>query len=122
MNRDQLKSLRAFEDQKFTLGVRNGSNNPFSKVSLTLRVSSEDTTLASARYYRAEVSDLKAGESGPVPFTLDLSPLAERTENKSFLSGDQVQSRTVLEVQATTPEGISTVKTAVLPLSGDAPP
>ncbi|CAN5652882.1 hypothetical protein BH24ACT22_BH24ACT22_03110 [soil metagenome] len=119
MNRQQLESLEALSDQKLTLAVRNGSGDSYSKVSLTLRVSSEDTTLAKARYYRKEVNRLNAGESEPVPFSMDLSPLADLREDKSYLpaSEEQVRSRIILEVQATTPEGISTVKTAVLPFS-----
>ncbi len=100
--------------------VRNGSDDPFSKVSLTLRVSSEDTTLSGARYYRAEVNGLEAGESEPVPFPLDLSPLADLPGNGAPLSGDRAPSRIVLEFQATTPEGISRVKTAVLPFTEDS--
>ncbi|MGB3635913.1 MAG: hypothetical protein WA982_17885 [Rubrobacteraceae bacterium] len=110
--------MEAVEDQELTVAVRNGSGSSFSKVSLTLRVSSEDTTLARSRYYRAEVSELKPGESESVPFALDLSPLAAPRE-EVYAPGGPVQSRMVLEVQATTPEGISAVKTAVLPFSGD---
>lgn len=118
MNSEQLKSLETDANQELTLMVRNGSDSSFSKISLTLRVSSEDTTLARARYYRSEVSTLKSGDSKFVSFPLDLSPLADPGE-ENHLPENQVRSRIVLEVQATTPEGISTVKTAVLPFSGD---
>lgn len=119
IDRARLGSLEAFEDQELAVVVRNGSDNSFSKVSLTLRVSSEDTTLTRARYYRAEVSRLREEKSESVPFTLDLSPLAGLPENEARLPGDLIRNRVVLEIQATTPEGISTVKTAVLPFSDD---
>lgn len=121
INEDQLNSLEALPDQSFMLVASNRSQSDFSKVSLTLRVSSEDTALTSSRYYQAEVDDLGATESERFRFPLDLSPLAESREEGSAprSSGGQERRRVVLEVQATTPEGISAVKTVVLPLSGD---
>ncbi|CAN5642313.1 hypothetical protein BH24ACT21_BH24ACT21_00350 [soil metagenome] len=119
MNRDELESLEALAGQELTLVVENGSSNSFSEVSLTLRVSSEDTTLADSRYYQAKVNELEAGESERATFPLDLSPLADPREEGAYGSGSRGRSRIVLEVQATTPEGISAVKTAVLPFSDD---
>lgn len=120
MDEDRLGALEARKDQVLTLVVNNGSSNSFSEVSLTLRVSSEDTALAGARYYQAKVEDLEAGGSKPVRFPLDLSPISDSQERETYQPGDQERSRIVLEVQATTPEGISTVKTAVLPFSNES--
>jgi hypothetical protein len=120
VNRDRLKSLEALPDQQLMLVVANQSQSTFSKVSLTLRVSSEDTTLTNSRYYQASVNELKAGESEEVEFPLDLSPIsAPRGANISPANG-QERRRILLEVQATTPEGVSAIKTAVLPFSGDS--
>lgn len=116
---EELSSLESLEGQEFTLGVENSSSAPFTEVNLTLRVASEDTTLTDTRYYRAEVEELEADDARLVDFTLDLSPLADSRSGEIDQS-DQEQSRIVLEVQATTPEGISTVKTAVLPFSSDS--
>lgn len=117
MDEDQLETLEARTGQNLTVVVSNGSSSPFSEVSLTLRVSSEDTALGRARYYRAKVENLGAGDSEPVRFPIDLSPISGSREGESYQPGGQERSRVVLEAQATTPEGISTVKTAVLPFS-----
>ena len=117
MNEDQLSSLEARRGQELNLIVENGGSSSFSKVSLTLRVSSEDTALTGARYYQAKVENLEAGGSKPVRFPLDLSPISDAGGAETYQPEDQERSRVVLEVQATTPEGISTVKTAVLPFS-----
>ena len=119
MNKDELRALEARADQDLTLVVDNGNSESFSRVSLTLRVSSEDTTLSESRYYQAQVNELEAGETERVTFPLDLSPLAD-TQEETYEPGSQGRSRIVLEVQATTPEGISAVKTAVLPFSEDS--
>jgi hypothetical protein len=111
--------LRPLANQELILVVDNRSNNAFSKVSLTLRVSSEDTGLADSRYYQAEIDELEAGESERVTFPLNLSPLKDPREEGAYRAGNQDRSRIVLEVQATTPEGISAVKTAVLPFSDE---
>ncbi|CAN5852491.1 hypothetical protein BH23ACT11_BH23ACT11_09280 [soil metagenome] len=118
MDKGELRSLQTTRGQELTLVVLNDSSSSYSKVSLTLRVSSEDTSLAESRYYRAKVNNLRPGKSKPVRFPLDLLPLAD-ARDAAKRSGNQARSRVVLEVQATTPEGISTVKTAVLPFSSD---
>jgi hypothetical protein len=82
-------------------------------VNLTLEVSSENTALSDARYYRETVDELAAGKSTIVPFYLDLSP-----PEVSTLATTAVPEppRTIVEVRATTPTGVSATKTAILPL------
>lgn len=114
-NKDRLGSLKTLPAQKLSVNVKNQGSSIFSKVSLTLRVSSEDTRLSRSRYYQGQVSNLKAGGSETVQFELDLSPFSGSRKEDPLLPGNPERSRILLEVQATTPEGISTVKTAVLP-------
>ncbi|HZY64362.1 MAG TPA: hypothetical protein VFE21_00560 [Rubrobacteraceae bacterium] len=120
MGKEQLESFEARPDQAFYLVVSNQGESAFSKVNLTLRVSSEDTALSRSRYYRAEIEQLKAGGSKTAQFSLDLSPFSEPRNQSTYQAGSEGRNRTILEVQATTPEGISVVKTAVLPLAEDS--
>jgi hypothetical protein len=107
-----LTTLAPLPQQRFDLTVENVGSEDLSDVSLTVEVSSENTGLSDASYYRKTVEKLPAGESTIVPFYLDLStPQAGLT---STIVPEP--PRTIVEVRATTPEGVSAVKTAILPL------
>ena len=114
LQRDQLSNLQPLGDQRLSFRVKNGSESNFSQVSVTMRVSSDNTAFGESRYYRAEIENLKSGGSKPVRSRIDLSPF-EATQGQMSGSDSEDENRIILEVQATTPEGISSVKTAVLP-------
>ncbi len=108
----QLAALTALPGQRLDLTVENVGDEDLSNVNLTLEVSSENTALSEARYYRKTVEKLAAGESTVVPFYIDLStPAAGLT-----VPDTPEPPRTIVEVRAATPEGVSAVKTAILPL------
>jgi hypothetical protein len=111
LDEDQLASLRALPDQKLEVRVENSGDEVLSDVNLTMEVSSENTALSDARYYRETVDTLAAGRSVTVRFNLDLSAPEETNPHASPES-----PREILEVRATTPTGVSAVKTAILPL------
>jgi hypothetical protein len=111
LDEDQLASLRALPDQRLEVGVENPGDENLSDVNLTLEVSSENTALSDARYYREKVDTLAAGGSATVYFYPNLS------EGESTIPANLPEPpRKILEVRATTPTGVSAVKTAILPL------
>jgi hypothetical protein len=111
LDEGELTSLRALPDQRLDLNVENLGDEDLSSVNLTLEVSSEDTALSDARYYRQTVDELPAGESVPVSFYLDLS--AQEGTNPAAVPETP---RKILEIRATTPTGVSAIKTVILPL------
>jgi hypothetical protein len=111
LDEGQLASLEALPGQRLDLRVENTGDEDLSDVNLTLEVSSENTALSDASYYRQTVDKLAAGESDTVSFYVDLS-IREGTN----LAAVPEPPRTIVEVRATTPTGVSTVKTAILPL------
>ena len=114
LEEDRLSSLRPVQDQRLQFRVKNGSGRSFSQVSVTVRVSSDNTAFGESRYYRVKIDDLKSGQSKPVESRVDLSPFEDPGERPDrSAAGDE--ERIILEVQATTPEGLSSVKTAILP-------
>ena len=113
LDEGELASLRALPDQRFEVGVQNPGDEDLRDVHLTLEVSSENTALSDARYYRETVSSLAPGRAVAVPFYIDLSA----PEGTSLaVPPAHEPPRTILEVRATTPTGVSAVKTAVVPL------
>ncbi len=112
LNRDRLASLKPAPDQELLLTVENAGGKDFPNVNLTLESSSEDTANPNSRYYRRTLRDLKAGENVEVSFLLDLSgqPQASGAPTASDERSE------ILEIRATTPEGVSVVRTAILPL------
>ena len=112
LNRDRLSSLEAAPDQELLLTVENAGGKDFSNVNLTLEASSEDTANPRSRYYRRTLRDLKAGERIEVGFLLDLSKPPEGSVAPTASEG----RAEILEIRATTPEGVSEVRTAILPL------
>jgi hypothetical protein len=112
LNRDRLASLESAPDQELLLTVENAGGKDFSNVNLTLEASSEDTANPRSRYYRRTLRDLKAGERMEVGFLLDLS---KPPEGSAAPTASEERSE-ILEIRATTPEGVSEVRTAILPL------
>ena len=110
LDEDQLAALEALPNQNLDLVVENGGQRSLSDVNLTLEVSSENTALTDASYYRRTFEELSAGEAVKVDFVLDLSPPAQT------VPGQPEPPRTLLEIRATTPDGVSAVRTVILPL------
>ncbi|MDQ3638851.1 MAG: hypothetical protein M3426_12800, partial [Actinomycetota bacterium] len=81
---------------------------------LTLDVVSENTARPNKRSYQQTLGPLAPGEATEVGFEIDLSlPMPAGTSEKAN-PGSEGQTREILEILATTPEGASAVKTAVL--------
>ena len=115
LNQDRLASLRALPGQELVLGVRNVGDEDLSDINLTLEVSSENTALSDARYYRKSIDELPAGRRVDVPFYLDLSA-ASTVSSSASASVVPEPPRKIIEVRATTPGGVSTIKTAIVPV------
>jgi hypothetical protein len=115
LNQNRLASLRALPGQELEVGVRNAGDEDLSHVNLTVEVSSENTALSDARYYRDNVNELPAGSSVPVLFYLDLSQ-TESTMGTTSAPAAPEPPRKIIEVRATTPEGESAIKTAIVPV------
>ena len=105
----RLERLERGPGQRLALNVQNASEEELPVVNLTLVITSENTLRPRPRYYWAATENLAPGATTAVEFEIDLSPpmLAES-------SPDPQESREILEIRATTPEGDSAVKTAVL--------
>ena len=112
LDEDRLASLEPHEEgQSLGLTVENGGDKALSDVDLILGVSSENTARSDPRYYRRTVERLPVGGSVPVRFEIDLSS----TGGTSATAAAAEPARRILEVRASTPEGVSTVRTAILP-------
>lgn len=109
LDRDRLLSMPPLPQQEMDVEVINAGREGLQKINVTIRVFSEDTTLPEARYYRKELELLAPGESATAAFAVDLSPFEETTEE------DSKRARKIIEVRATTPSGISAVRTVILP-------
>jgi hypothetical protein len=116
LNQERLASLRALPEQELAVGVRNAGGEDLSDVHLTLEVSSENTALSDARYYRKTIGELPAGSRVDVPFNLDLSAAVSTTSSNASASAVPESPRKIIEVRATTPGGVSAVKTAIVPV------
>ena len=113
LDEGELASLRARPDQRLDVGVKNSGDESLTDVHLILEVSSENTALSDARYYRQTVDPLDAGESTTVSFYLDLST---QEDTSPTVPAVPESPRTIVEVRATTPTGVSAIKTVILPL------
>ena len=111
LNADQLASLKPKPDQSLDLTVRNESSTPLTNLNVTLSVSSENTALSGSRYYRQMVEKVPATGTADVSFGLNLSEPKQRVTGRPASE----PAREILEIKATTPEGISTTKTVILP-------
>ena len=110
---DQLASLRSVPGQSLGLTVRNEGEAPLSNVNVTLSVSSENTALSASRYYRQTVAKVPARGATDVRFGFDLSEPKQRVTGRPASE----PAREILEFKATTPGGVSTTKTVILPPS-----
>ena len=113
LDQDRLVSLKARPGQSLDLTVKNEGDRDLEDINLTLGVSSENTALSDPRYYHRKVESLPAGESVPVRFEFDLAAL-EQTASASPPAAPE-PSRKILEIRATTPRGVSAVRTVILP-------
>ena len=111
LDTEQLESLRPRPDQSLDLVVKNEGGRPISDVNVTLSVSSENTALSNPRYYRQTLGKVPAGEAEDVDFGFDLSEPEQRVTGRPASE----PARNILEIKAATPEGISTVRTVILP-------
>jgi hypothetical protein len=111
---DRLEGLERESGQKLALNVENVGDEELSSVDLALGVASENTAQPQARYYQEKVEELPPGEEKSVEFELDLSPPVQTESREAASSIDSQERREILEIKATTPEGDSAFKTAVL--------
>ena len=111
LNPERLASLKPRPNQSLHLLVKNEGTRQLSNVNVTLSVSSENTALSDSRYYQRTVDKVAAGRAANVHFGFDLSP------PKGSIAGPRTPepAREILEIKATTPEGVSMVKTVILP-------
>ena len=111
LDAERLAALRPLPDQNLDLKVKNDGATRLLDVNVVLTVSSENTALPNAGYYRRTVEKVAAGGATDVNFEFDLSdpeqPAAGRPASEP--------ARKILEIRATTPEGVSTVRTVILP-------
>lgn len=112
LNRRQLDSVEAKPGQKLQVTLQNEGDRGFSDVDLKLKVSSGNTALPETRYYRRSVQTLATGETRNVEFVLDLS----EAETKAPAPATPSEPQKILEIRATTSDGVSAVRTAVVPL------
>ena len=96
------------------IDVQNTGDEDLSGVNLTVEVSSENTALSDASYYRENLDELPEGDSLPVRFYLDLSPQGAPGAT-STPTAVREPPRKIIEVRATTPEGATAIKTAIVP-------
>lgn len=115
LSQARLGDLQKKSGQTLPLRVENAGEAKLSNINLTMRVTSENTSQPKPRYYRATIKGLAPGDSKTVKFTVDLST-SETPGGPNPVRSGPLEPRSMLEIQATTPEGISAIKTAVLPL------
>lgn len=113
LDEDRLAALRPLPGQSLDLVVKNEDNERLSDVNVTLGVSSENTALPDSRFYRQTVEKLPPGKTATVHFEFDLSALEQPVARPHAAVPEP--SREILEVRATTPSGVSAVRTAILP-------
>jgi hypothetical protein len=111
LNADQLASLKPEPGQRLDLTVRNESDTLLSDVNVTLGVSSENTALSASSYYRHMVEKIPASGTADIRFGFDLSEPKQRVTGRPASE----PARQIVEIRVTTPGGISTTKTVILP-------
>lgn len=111
VDENRLATLEALPNQSLDLRVQNAGDRAVSNVNVTVEVYSENTALSEARRYRRTVDELAADDPAGVSFILDLSAPAE---GKIPLTPEP--PRRIAEIRATTPSGVSAVKTLILPV------
>jgi hypothetical protein len=111
LDEGRLASLRPFPDQSLDMVVKNEGDRRLSSVNVTLKVSSENTVLSDIRFYRRTVDKVKAGGEANVRFGFDLSDPEQPAPGRPASE----PARRLLEIRASTPDGIFTAKTVILP-------
>ncbi len=111
---DRLEGLRRDPGQRLAVDVENGGDEELPSVNLALVAASENTARPRARYYWGTAEKLAPGEAATVEFEIDLSPPAPVEGSEDDPDTGPQEEREILEIRATTPEGDSAVKTAVL--------
>lgn len=109
LDEERLASLEAAPSQSIALDVSNGGGEGLVDVNLTVEVYSENTALPEGQRQRKTIQALEPGEFAEVPFELDLSP---PEAGGAYLGPEP--PRTIIEVRATTPGGVSAIRTAIL--------
>jgi hypothetical protein len=113
LSEDQLERLERKPGQRLGLDVKNGGDEEFPSVDLTLDILYENTTQPPTRSYEETVERLAPGEAASVEFDIDLSSPIEGKKRQAR-PGVDLPGRDILEIRANTPDGVSAVKTAVL--------
>jgi hypothetical protein len=108
---ERLAALKPLPDQNLKLTVKNEGATRLSNVNVVLTVSSENTALTDTRFYRRTVEEVAPGKAADVHFEFDLSD----PEKPAVGRPASEPARKILEIRASTPEGVSTVKTVILP-------
>jgi hypothetical protein len=111
LGKERLAALRPLLDQNLDLTVKNKGATRLSNVNVVLTVSSENTALPDTRYYRQTVDEVAPGKAADVHFELDLSDPEKSAAGRPASE----PARKILEIRASTPEGISAVRTVILP-------
>lgn len=111
LDEERLAALRPLPDQSLDLRVKNKGATRLLDVNVVLTVSSENTALPDTRFYRRTVEKVATGEAADVNFEVDLSD----PERPATGPPDSEPARRILEIRATTPKGVSTVRTVILP-------
>ena len=111
LDAERLAALRPLPDQSLDLKVMNEGATRLLDVNVVLTVSSENTALTDTRFYRRTVAKVAAGEAADVNFEFDLSDAEQHAAGRPASE----PARRLLEIRATTPEGVSTVRTVILP-------
>lgn len=111
LHKDRLEGLERRPGQRLALDVENGGDEDLRGVEVSLDVFSGNTARPGGRSYEQTVGRLSPGEDTSVEFEIDLSPPSPAGAANP---GPEGQTREILEVRASTPEGASAVKTAVL--------
>lgn len=108
---DLLEGLERSPGQRLRLDVENKGDEELPSVDFALDIVSENTARPRARSYEQTIERLAPGEATSLEFEIDLSP---PTNTRETNPAADPQERDILEIRATTPEGVSAVKTAVL--------
>ncbi len=111
LDTERLAALRPLPDQSLDLKVKNAGATRLLDVNVVLTTFSENTAIPDTRFYRRTVEKVAAGGAADVHFEFDLS---DPEQSAARLPASE-PARKILEIRATTPEGISTVRTVILP-------
>ena len=111
LDAERLAALRPLPNQSLDLEVKNDGPTRLSDVNMVLIVSSENTAIPDARFYRRTIEKVAAGGATDVHFEFDLSDAEQPAAGRPASD----PARKILEIRATTPEGVSTARTVILP-------